>query len=226
MTMQIDRSGARILSWLAVSMLLVPGPAWSVAEGPVDGSERLTRLAPGATGGVAPVASVEHAMVCDVRLGPGGTLTGRVRDDRGVAMARTTVVLSRARQVVARAVTDDRGQYHIRGLAGGVYHVQVVTHEVIVRLWSSESAPPQARGQLDLDAKPRAGVEVRGQGGEVDEHKGLDPVHRFGLDGTGGLDALELTMLTTSIISLTLSAVMLTKIDELQDSIDLLPASD
>ena len=35
-----------------------------------------------------------------------------------------------------------------------------------------------------------------------------------------------MTMLTTSIISLTLSAVMLAKIDELQDSVDRLPASD
>ena len=214
-----DRPSARILSWLAVAMLLVPGPAWSLAEGAVGGRSSLSVRSPQET--EVPAGSVERAAVRDVRLGPGGTLSGRVLDEHGHLMAHAKVVLSRARQVIARGVTDDRGEYRIRGLSGGVYHVRVSTHETIVRLWSSESAPPQAQEQLVLDVGLHESIEARGQGGE-----GRDPAHRFGLDGEGGLDSLEMTMLTTSIISLTLSAVMLAKIDELQDSVDRLPASD
>ncbi len=111
------------------------------------------------------------------------------------------------------------------GLAGGVYIVRVATSEAIARLWTAESAPPRSREQLDLDVRSRPTVEARGQSGEVVEGEGLDPAHRFGLDGEGGLDSYELTMLASAVTSLTLSAIMLSKIAELQDSIDLQPAS-
>ena len=96
---------------------------------------------------------------------------------------------------------------------------------MIARLWTSESAPPRAGERLDLDAGSRPVVEARGQGGEVIEGEGLDPVHRFGLDGEGGLDSFEMTMLATSLISLTLSAIMLSKLAEHHDAVDLPPAS-
>ena len=87
-------------------------------------------------------------------------------------------------------------------------------------MWAYESAPPQADKQLDLVAKLPAALAVRGQGDD-----GFDPAHRFGLDGEGGLDSFEMALLATSVISLTLSAIILTQHDELQDSIDRLPAS-
>jgi len=205
-------------------MLLVPGPAWSLVEG--RAGDRSSRSARGGQRTEVPVALLKHVGVLDVRLGRGGTLSGRVRDERGLAMARATVVVSRARQFVARAVTDDQGEYLIKGLAGGVYRVRVAAHEAIVRLWTSESAPPLAREQLDLNAGSQKSLEARGQGGERSTSDDGGTVRRLGLDGNGGLDAVELAMLTTSFISLTLSAVMLAKIDELQDSVDLLPASD
>jgi len=219
MIQEPKRHSVRILPWLAVAMLLVPGPAWSLAGGPVGGSS--SRLARSSQQAQVSAASVEQARVRDVRLGSDGTLSGRVRDEQGHLLVGAKVVLSRGRQVIAVAVTDDRGEYRIGGLAGGVYRVRVAADETIVRLWSSESAPPQAQEQLVLDAGLHESIEARGQGGE-----GLDPAHRFGLDGEGGLDSLEMTMLTTSVISLTLSAVMLSKIDELQDAVDRLPASD
>ena len=224
MIMQPDRRAARVLTWLAAAMLLVPGPAWSLVEG--RAGDRSSRSARSAQPTQAAVTSPKHVGLLDVRLRPGGTLSGRVRDEGGLAMARATVVVSRARQVVARAVTDDRGKYLIKGLAGGVYRVRVAAHESIVRLWTSESAPPQAREQLDLNAASQESLEARGQGGERGTPDDGGTVRRLGLDGNGGLDAVELAMLTTSVISLTLSAVMLAKIDELQDSVDLLPASD
>lgn len=222
--MQPERHRVNILAWLAVAAFLVPGPAWSLAEEPA-GLVSSPPQQPPERDAVDLNGPETRVRVLDIRLGSDGTVVGRVRDERGRRMPGATVVLSTAGQVVARARTDDRGEYRVTGLAGGVYHVRVVTSEVIARLWTSESAPPRAREQLDLDATSRPTVEARGQGGEVVEDEGLDPVHRFGLDGEGGLDSFELTMLTTSIVSLTLSAVMLSKIAALQDTVDLLPAS-
>ena len=73
--------------------------------------------------------------------------------------------------------------------------------------------------RLDLDTVRRPVLEARGQDGEVVEQTGLDPAHRFGLDGVGGLDSFELALMATSIVSLTLSAVILTKMAELQEEV-------
>lgn len=219
MTMPSERHRARVLSWLATAALLVPGPAWSSAEGVLPPAEQPERLA------AVPGVSASPVRVPDIRLGSNGTLVGRVRDERGRRLAGVMVVFSTERHVAARVRTDDRGEYRITGLAGGVYHVRVAKSEVIARLWTAESAPPQSRDQLDLDTTSRPTVVARGQDGEVIEGEGLDPAHRFGLDGEGGLDSFELTMLATAVVSMTLSAIMLSKIAEVQDSVDLLPAS-
>ncbi|HAB12002.1 MAG TPA: hypothetical protein DCE47_09955 [Planctomycetaceae bacterium] len=212
-----DRHPAGILLWMAVAAMLVPGPTWSLAEA-VDADsvpEKRTRESEQEAG--PPVR------ILDIQLGSGGTLSGRVRDEQGRPLAGLTVVVSRARHVVARVKTDELGDYRVTGLVGGVYCVRAGSSVTIGRLWTTDSAPPRSRQRLNLAAG--AGVEVRGQNGEASVDDRFDPIHRFGLDGRGGLDSFEITLLTTSMISLTLSAVMLSRIDELQDSIDRLSAS-
>ena len=222
-TQQPNQQRARVLSWLAVLAMLVPGPAWSWT----DGSVATARTLPKQEGRSDSVATVVESpvQVVDVRLGSNGSVVGWVRGARGRELSTATVVFSTAGKVVAQARTDHRGEYRVVGLSGGVYHVKVGGTDVIARLWTPASAPPQSQHRLDLDTTSRPVLEARGQDKEVAEHGGLDPVHRFGLDGVGGLDSFELAMMATSIVSLTLSAVMLTKMAELQDTVDLLPAS-
>ena len=215
MTTQPNQQRARVLSWLAVLTMLVPGPAWSWTDGSVATARTLANQE-GRSDSVATVVE-SPVQVVDVRLGSNGSVVGWVRGARGRELSTATVVFSTAGKVVAQARTDHRGEYRVVGLSGGVYHVKVGGTDVIARLWTPASAPPQSQHRLDLEA--------RGQDGEVAEQGGLDPVHRFGLDGVGGLDSFELAMMATSIVSLTLSAVMLTKMAELQDTVDLLPAS-
>lgn len=197
--------------------MLVPGPSWSLAEGLDGDAESRKRTLEPEQNSQPPVR------ILDIQLGSGGTLVGRVRDEQGRPLAGLTVVVSRAGHVVARVRTGKLGDYRVTGLVGGVYCVRAGSSVAIGRLWTTASAPPRSRQRLDL-AAGRA-VEVRGQSGEASVGDRLDPAHRFGLDGQGGLDPFELTLLTTSMISLTLSAVMLSRIDELQDSVDRLSAS-
>ncbi len=192
--------------------------AWTSAAGPADGTERAgctpeRRVANStSTAGVPPVL--------DIRLGHDGTLGGLVRDELGRPRPNTVVMVFRDRQVVACARTDVRGTYRVTGLRGGVYRIQAGKQVSVCRLWSAATAPPQAGQRLDIDTSR---VLARGQSGEDGDRN--DAVHRFGLDGVGGLDPFELTMLTTSITSLTLSAVMLSNINELQETVDRLPGS-
>ncbi len=207
---QHERS-SRFLSWLALAAMLVPSPAWGVAEEASSarrGQKSVVGKVPSGT------------RIQDIRLGSDGALTGRLRDELGRPLPDARVVVSRGRLTIASTRSDEHGDYRITGLLSGVYRVEVATTEAIVRVWAYESAPPQADTQLDLDAKLPAELAVRGQGDD-----GLDPAHRFGLDGEGGLDSFEMALLATSVISLTLSAIMLSQHDELQDSIDRLPAS-
>lgn len=97
---------------------------------------------------------------------------------------------------------------------GGVYQVTVAGRTEVGRLWTSGSAPPGSADQFDLSV-PRA--VVRGQN---------EAIERFGLDGEGGLDPFELTLLASSITSLTLSAIMLSKINDIEDNVDRLSRSD
>lgn len=223
MTTQPNQQRASVLSCLAVLAMLVPGPAWSWTDGSVAVAKKAAKQA-GRSDSSATVLK-SSAQVVDVRLGSDGSVVGWIRGERGRELSAATVVFSTAGKVVAQARADHRGEYRVVGLSGGVYHVQVGETDVIARLWTSASAPPQSQQRLDLDTTRRPVLEVRGQDGEVVETSGLDPVHRFGLDGVGGLDSFELAMMATSIVSLTLAAVMLTKMAELQDTVDRLPAS-
>ncbi len=217
-SMRPGKHPAWIPSLLACGVLLMPVPMWTIAAGTVDGSQRQGPVSgkrgtnPNATTGVQPVF--------DVRLGPGGTLAGLVRDESGRPRPNALVVVSRERQVVARVRTDAGGTYRIAGLGNGVYRVLVDRRVHACRFWSSTTAPPRAHERFDIDT---GRIVARGQAAEDGDRN--ETVHRFGLDGVGGLDPFELTLLATSITSLTLSTVMLSKISQLQDTMDQLPGS-
>ena len=196
----------------------MPVPMWTSAAGTVDGSQQQGPVSgkrvrnPAATTGLQPVF--------DVRLGPGGTLAGLVRDERGQPRPNALVEVSRERQVVARVRTDAEGTFRIAGLGNGVYRVLVDRQVHVCRFWSAATAPPGVHERFDIDT---GRVVARGQAAEDGDRN--ETVHRFGLDGVGGLDPFELTLLATSITSLTLSTVMLAKISEIQDTVDQLPES-
>jgi len=84
-----------------------------------------------------------------IRLTPLATILGRVADTDGEAMGRVVVVALRSDlahgwrswEPAGKAVTDDRGQYHIPWLRAGQYLVQAAGYDEHAFLGEPEAAP-------------------------------------------------------------------------------------
>ena len=109
------------------------------------------------------------AGVADVRIGADGILRGRVLDlsadlRPGVAGQTWQVKLLRGRQVVVVLPTGRRGEFAVRGLAGGVYRAVVEgpggSADRFFRVWTCSAAPPRALSEMVV---PLQSPIVRGQ---------------------------------------------------------------
>lgn len=82
--------------------------------------------------------------VVDIALADGGTLHGRVIDLEGGNVTGIPVSLQTQDREVVSAVTVSDGQFSVKGLQGGVYHVAAGQGQGSYRLWSPGTAPPAA----------------------------------------------------------------------------------
>ena len=99
--------------------------------------------------------------VIDVGLLDGGLLVGQVVDAQGVVLKNVPVSLRRQGQEVAKAQTDDRGYFAVKGLRGGMYQIVAAKGHGMYRLWAPGQAPPSAqKGVLVVAGRDM----VRGQG--------------------------------------------------------------
>lgn len=99
--------------------------------------------------------AVKQAQTNDVALAGSGLLKGQVVNSQGKPVAGAPVVISFAGTVVARTKADANGVYAIKGLRGGVHHV----NGTVARLWTNGTAPRTAKHSL-LSVQ---GNVVRGQ---------------------------------------------------------------
>ncbi len=99
--------------------------------------------------------------VVDVKLHDGGTLVGAVYNPDGTAAQHSPVVLLQYRKVIASLKTNEKGQFFVRGVRGGVYELQTANGSGLCRMWAPSTAPPAAHQALVLTASPEI---VRGQG--------------------------------------------------------------
>ena len=86
----------------------------------------------------------------DVILGEGGLLSGQLLNEQGAVMPLSPVSLQANGKELARLTTDKNGQFHVKGLRGGVYQVASVGHQGVYRFWAPKTAPPAAQKQLTL----------------------------------------------------------------------------
>jgi len=97
----------------------------------------------------------------DVALMDGGLLVGQVVNAQGTVLKDTPVSVHRQGQEIAKARTDERGYFAVRGLGGGIYEVRAAEGQGIYRLWAPGQAPPAAqKGVLVVAGRDM----VRGQG--------------------------------------------------------------
>ena len=203
--------------------------------------------------GRASVASrtTQAKLVTDVALQHNGVLIGQVVDQKSQPVA-TSVSIRSGYRTIATTKTGKSGLFKVTGLRGGVYTITAGQNIQNVRVWTQHTAPPVAKKSFRMVAKP---MVIRGQdpevlydqggnaygrvrvmadppapmqgeviqGGVVDNGGGIGYVEGGGF--LGGLDLVTTTILAASLAGVTIAAINLSDIDDLEDRVDRIPVS-
>jgi len=152
-----------------------------------------------------PVASAKKlpkGQLPDVTLAEGGVFSGRVVDHNGAPIEGAEVVMKQGKNEINRTVTDQDGVFNIKEVKGGVYQVSSGNTDGMFRVWNEKSAPPSSKGQALL---------VMGENGARGQFGAVDPT---------------IVLLTAGVIAaVILSAITLTKVNDVQDSVDSLQSN-
>jgi hypothetical protein len=152
----------------------------------------------------APAKNAQKAAVVgDIALGKGGTLTGQVVDGQGRALDGAAVTISKDGKELARTVTSKEGNFSVTGLRGGTYELAAGQTKGLYRCWSEKVAPPAAKAQALLVSSKNT---IRGQ-------------------GYMGPDIVTVSTLATGITGVTLGAISLSKINDVQQQVNKIPTS-
>ena len=133
----------------------------------VYGEDAPTLLAPQSVESARPVQpSPATAKIVDVILDQ-GELTGYFADSQGEPIDGATVTILQQGQPVASAQTDKSGKFRVPNLKPGSYAVRMGSEIRQIRIWSPNSAPPQALQGLPVttDSAVRGQGELAGLGG-------------------------------------------------------------
>lgn len=101
--------------------------------------------------------------ITDIALGDGGVARGIVVDGQGKPVDGASVSIKTDSKVVATAVTDDKGEFSVREIRGGVHEVHAPQGAAVFRFWTAKAAPPAAKNRATIVSDAKA---VRGQCGE------------------------------------------------------------
>ena len=165
-----------------------------------------TRLLADTPAAKAPVSKASKPAkinrVPDLVLTANGTMTGRVCDSSGKVIEGAKVVLKQNNKEIARTVTNNEGTYSFKNLKSGVYQVGSGNTDGVFRVWTEKTAPPSAKEHALL---------VMGDNGARGQFGAVDPT---------------LVLLTAGVIAaVVLSAIAVSEINDLQDSVDKIPLS-
>lgn len=90
-----------------------------------------------------------------------GVLVGSVVNTSALPVSGIRIHLLHKETVVATAISDEKGQFVVKGLRNGGHVLQVGTTQQPVRFWSQQSAPPSSSTQMAVVVDEDV---VRGQG--------------------------------------------------------------
>jgi hypothetical protein len=124
----------------------------------------------------------------NVELAQNGEVHGRVLDVHGRPVVDTTVEIS-TKSGKKSAKTNNKGQFKLAGLKGGVCVVQVGQANYGARLWTQGTAPPKSLKQFSVINDPNFVVRANDNGLLF----GLTPAQLLGLGlVAGGIVAIAL----------------------------------
>ena len=80
----------------------------------------------------------------DVSLHSGGLLRGTVLNISAQPVAGVTVTVLHLDKVVATSMSNEQGEFSVKGLRNGAHVIKVGALRQAVRLWGTDTAPPAA----------------------------------------------------------------------------------
>ena len=113
----------------------------------------------------SPVLASEPVVIrsSDYLLGQEGVLAGSVVNHSGLPVAGLPVQVLHKDQVIATAVSDERGEFAVQSLRNGQHTVKLGASQQSVRFWNNTAAPPAAMSRMAIVVDEEV---VRGQCGE------------------------------------------------------------
>jgi len=145
---------------------------------------------------VRPAESTKQTM-SDIALNANGQFQGQLVNAEGKTVAGAEVIVFKGLQPIAKAVSNKQGTFSISGLKNGIYRIESPGHSRMCRVWSNQVAPPTAKQALVM---VQGDMAARGQYGY------MDPI---------GVGAIVL-----GIAGVTISAITLGKVNDLEDDIN------
>jgi hypothetical protein len=120
--------------------------------------------------------------VSDVSLRADGVLVGHVTNSLGEAVPAAKVTVYHGQEVIAQTTSDNTGGFIVRKLRGGVHQVKAEQGVSVVRLWTTQAAPPASLATLTVvsDENP-----VSGQSHDPNCTGGCDDGCAEGVGGLG-----------------------------------------
>jgi hypothetical protein len=94
---------------------------------------------------------VEKPTVVDLLLGRGGTIEGQLKEAGEQLADGATVTIWQGQKLVWKGTADQAGKFQLKNMTTGMYKVVCGEDSFLVRAWSGETAPPQAKGALILN---------------------------------------------------------------------------
>ncbi|MBX3441541.1 MAG: carboxypeptidase regulatory-like domain-containing protein [Planctomyces sp.] len=139
----------------------------------------------------------------DVALTENGSFQGRVIDDQGQALDGVVVSLHRRGDEQPReTTTDGTGRFRFNNVRGGIYTLTTPQSEATYRMWTADAAPAQALKTVVIQG---SGTVMRAQ--------------------LGFLDPANVTAILLGAAGVTLSAITLSEVYDLQDDVSKIPTS-
>ncbi len=114
----------------------------------------------------APAAKQTKDAILDVSLDKAGSLSGYVVDAQGKPQANEVVRVMQGRTEIAKATTNAKGQFEVRGLRGGVYGIVSAKGATGYRVWTSNAAPKTAK-QFAVVVKDTQLVRAQDDGSDL-----------------------------------------------------------
>lgn len=106
------------------------------------------------------IGATEAIRSSDVVLHSGGVLQGTVLNTEGQPVVGVKVNIIHKEASVAATVSNEEGQFSVKGLRNGAHIIEVGTKLQPVRLWATNTAPPAAIENVAIVVDEEA---VRGQ---------------------------------------------------------------